>query len=59
MIEYPDTREMLMKGHLGMNSDQAEAALIAFSQWLEARRAHLKANDPKGLVALWAELHID
>jgi hypothetical protein len=59
MIDYPDTRQMLMEGHLTMDSKQAEVAMVAFGQWLESRHSYLKERDPQGLVALWAELHID
>ena len=59
MIDYLDTRQMLMEGHLTMDSKQAEVAMAAFGQWLESRYSYLKEHDPQGLVALWGELHCD
>jgi hypothetical protein len=59
MINYPDTKQMLMEGCLTMDSKHAEVAMVAFGQWLESRHEYLKEHDPKGLVALWDELHCD
>ena len=59
MIDYPDTRQMLLDGHLQMDSDSAAIAMTAFGRWLDNRREYLKENDPEGLAALWAELHVE
>ena len=59
MLDYTDTRQMLMDGHLGMDAVTAEIAMVEFGKWLEQRWEHLKEQDPQGLVALWNELHIE
>jgi hypothetical protein len=55
----PQLVAMLKKGHEGMSSDMAEAALVAWSQWIEERRATLLHSDPQALVALWKELSME
>ena len=50
---------MLRQGHIGMSEECMDAAMHAWFEWIDERRATLKATDPQGLVALYQELHVD
>ena len=49
--------EMLREGHLGMSEECMDAAMHAWFDWIEERRATLKTTDPQALVALYNELN--
>ena len=54
-----DMRQMLIEGHREMDDETAGMAITVFSEWLERRCEELKANDPRGLVALWEEFNVE